>query len=234
MEVRMTVAAVVLAASPASALGDADGTPGIRRIADTAWAGGATPVVVCSFDPDGGVAAALANAEIALVEPVDRERGPVGQIVNGIEAARRLVAETDAVLLWPARLAWVDAETVTQLIETHGLDRHAVIRPTYRGEAGFPALLPVEHLARIAALGAGRMPGELLDDLEAAGVPFAILETGDPGTTHDLSVARADLPPFDGPPIPVDAHEHEWGAAEADLVDEEPPTGPAPVRVPQP
>jgi hypothetical protein len=30
----MTVAAVILAASPASALADADGTPGIRRLAD--------------------------------------------------------------------------------------------------------------------------------------------------------------------------------------------------------
>ena len=52
----MTVAAVILAASPASALADADGTPAIRRLADVAWAGGATPVVVCSSDPDGAVA----------------------------------------------------------------------------------------------------------------------------------------------------------------------------------
>src|SRR5262245_6770977 len=129
----MTVAAVILAASPASALADADGTPGVRRIADTAWAGGATPVVVCSFDPDGGGAAALANSETTLVDPVGREHGPVGQIVNGIEAAQRLVAETDAALVWPARLAWVDAETVTQLIETHGQDRDAVFRPAYGG-----------------------------------------------------------------------------------------------------
>ena len=199
----MTVAAVVLAASPASALADADGTPGIRRIADTAWAGGATPVVVCSFDPVGGVAAALANAETTLVEPVDPMHGPVGQIVNGIGAARRLVAETDAALVWPARLTWVDAETVTQLIEIHGQDRDSVVRPAYRGEAGFPVLLPIAHLAAFAAL-------------------------GDPGTTHDVSVARASLPPFDGPPVPVDANEHEWGAAAADIPDEEPPTGPAP------
>ena len=35
----MTVAAVILAASPASALADADGTPGVRRLTDVAWAG---------------------------------------------------------------------------------------------------------------------------------------------------------------------------------------------------
>ena len=229
----MTVAAVVLAASPASALADADGTPGARRIVDIAWSGGATPVVVCSFDPDGVVAAALANAEAALVAPVAQERGPVGQIVNGIEAARRLVAETDAALVWPARLAWVDAETVTQLIEAHGTDRDTVLRPAYDGDAGFPVLLPVVHLAAFAALAADRMPGELFDDLVAAGVPLAVIETGDPGVSHDVSVARADLPPYEGPPVPFDAHEHEWGAAAADLADDVPPAGPssiAPVR----
>ena len=226
----MTVAAVVLAASPASALADADGTPGVRRIADTAWAGGATPVVVCSADPDAAVAAVLANSETTLVPPVAPERGPVGQIVNGIEAARRLVTETDAALVWPARLAWVDAETVTQLIEAHGSGRGraTVLRPAYGGAAGFPALVPVAHLGTLAALAADRMPGELLDDLEAAGVPFAIIDTGDPGVIHDVSVTRADLPPYDGPPVPVDAHEHEWGAAGADLPDEMPPTGPVP------
>jgi hypothetical protein len=224
----MTVAAVVLAASPASALVDADGTPGVRRIADTAWAGGATPVVVCAPDPDGAVAAALANSETTLVPPVAPERGPVGQIVNGIEAALDLVAETDAALVWPARLTWVDAETVTQLIEAHGSGRgrDTVLRPAFGGDAGFPALIPVAHLATFAALARDRMPGDLLDDLEAAGVPFAIIDTGDPGVIHDVSVARTDLPPFEGPPVPVDAHEHEWGAAAADLADEVPPAGP--------
>src|SRR4029078_6427282 len=83
----MTVAAAVLAARPASALADAAGTPGARRIVDIAWSGGATPVVVCSFDPDGVVAAALANAEVTIVDPVHRWLVPLGQVVNGRHAA---------------------------------------------------------------------------------------------------------------------------------------------------
>ena len=221
----MTVAAVILAATAASALADADGTPGARRLADIAWSGGATPVVVCSFDPDGAVAAALANAEVTLVDPVAAERGPVGQVVNGVEAARRLVTDTDAVLVWPARLAWVDAETVTTLIAAHGEDRAVVLRPAYAGRPGFPVLLPVAHLDALRVLAADRMPGELFDDLEAAGVPFRSVETGDPGVTHDVSVARADLPPFDGPPEPVETP--EWGAAAADQPDDAPVAGPA-------
>lgn len=222
----MTVAAVVLAASPASALADADGTPGARRIADTAWAGGATPVVVCAHDPDGDVARALANAEVTLVGPVAREAGPVGQIVNGIEAARSLVAETDAALVWPARIAWVDAETVTTLIEAHGTDRSAVIRPAWEAAPGWPVLLPLAHLDAFRALAATRMPDELLDDLAATGVPWLVVETGDPGVTHDVGTPRSALPPYDAPPRPVDDHAHEWGAATADEPDEAPMAGP--------
>ena len=53
-----------------------------------------------------------------------------------------------------------------------------------------------------------------------AGVPFRIVETGDPGVTYDVSTPRVDLPPYDGPPQPADAHAHEWGAAEADRPDD--------------
>ena len=166
----MTVAAVILAASPASALADADGTPGVRRLTDVAWAGGATPIVVCSFDPDGAVTAALANAEVTLVDPVDPTGGPVAQIVNGVRAAASLVAETDGALVWPARMTWVDAETVTTLIHAYGEDRSSVARPPYDGEPGWPILLPVRHLDTFAALGADRMPPDLFADLEAPGI----------------------------------------------------------------
>ena len=222
----MTVAAVILAATPASAVADADGTAASRRLADVAWAGGATPVVVCSFDPDGVVGAALANAEVTLVDPVAPELGPVAQIANGIDAACRLVTSTRAALVWPARLAWVDAETVTSLIAAHGEDRGTVVRPTYRGQPGFPALVPVAHLATLRGLSSDRMPDELLDDLVAAGVPSRMLETGDPGVVHDVAVARTDLPPYDGPPEPADPHAHEWGAAAADEPDDAPIPGP--------
>ena len=58
----VTVAAVILAASVEAALADGDGVPRIRRIADTAWAGGAMPIIVVSPDPDGTVAKALTGA----------------------------------------------------------------------------------------------------------------------------------------------------------------------------
>jgi CTP:molybdopterin cytidylyltransferase MocA len=191
----------------------------VRRLADVAWSGGATPVIVCSFDPDGAVAAALANAEAELVEPVPAERGPVAQIVNGIEAAVGKVHETDAALVFPARLAWVDAETVTTLIAAHGDDRDSVTRPAWQGDPGWPALVPVRHLDAFRTLAPTRMPHELLEDLEAAGVPFRVIESGDPGVTIDVLTPRADLPPYEGPPRPADEHAHEWGVADVDQPD---------------
>ena len=230
----MTVAAVILAASPASALADAGGTPAVRRIADTAWAGGATPVVVVAHDPEGAVAGALATADVTLLEPAPRERGPVGQIAHGIRAAAEVLGATTAALVWPARLAWADAETVTTLIETHGEDPDSILRPAFDGVAGWPTMIPLSVLATLSAIPATRMPDEILDDLAVAGHVIRVVDTGDPGTTHDIAVPQSDLPPFDGPPRPDDGVEREWGAPAADQSDDAPPAGPTRLANPDP
>ncbi len=207
----MTVAAVVLAARAETALADADGLPAVRRIAETAWSGGAIPVVVVSFDPDSTVAAALVGTEATLVEPAPVAGGPVAQICEGIDAALRHVGETDGALIWPARMTWPDPETITSLIEGHGTDPSAVLRPRFDDEPGWPVLLPVAGLERLRALGADRMPGELIDDLVASGWPARTVDLGDPGTVRDGSVPRAELPAYRGPSEPTSGHVHEWG-----------------------
>ena len=217
----MTVAAVILAARPESALRDVEGVPNARRLADTAWAGGALPIVVVSLDPEGAVAAALAGSPAVLAAPAPREAGPVGQICRGIDVARAEVDGTDAALVWPARMGWVDAETVTSLIEAHGTDRAAVLRPAFGGEAGWPALVPVAHLDALRALDPALMPGPLVDALVNA-VGGRVVDLGDPGAVHDLDTPRSDLPPFEAPPEPAAAHHHEWGSAAASGPDEPP------------
>ena len=139
----MTVAAVILAARPRRRLRHVEGVANARRLADTAWAGGALPIVVVSFDPDGAVADGPRRLDRpSLAAPAPKEAGPVGQICRGIDVARAEVDGTDAALVWPARMGWVDAETVTSLIEAHGTDRATILRPAFRGEAGWPALRP--------------------------------------------------------------------------------------------
>ena len=217
----MTVAAVILAGDPDSALRDVEGTPGARRLVDTAWAGGATPIVVVAADPDGAVAAALAGSPAVLAAPPAEGRR-VGQMAHGFAVARAEVEDTAAALLWPARMGWVDAETVTSLIEAHGVDRAAVLRPAFRGSAGWPALVPTGHLGALRALDAGLEPEAAVEALLTV-VGGRLIELGDPGTTHDLATPRSALPPFEGPPEPTAEHHHEWGSPAAAGPDEPPP-----------
>ena len=136
------------------------------------------------------------------------------------------MTDTDAVLVWPARLAWVDAETVTTLIAAHGEDRAAVVRPAYQGEAGFPVLLPVAHRDALPALAADRMPDDLFADLEAAGLPFRDRRDRRPGRRprrvgRRAPTCRPTTARRNPPTTP------EWGSAVADQADDAPVAGPA-------
>lgn len=196
---------------------------------ESAWAGGATPIVVVAPDVDGAVAAALAGSPAILAEPAPDESGPVGQIARGIRVAADAVTETDAAFIWPGRMAWVDAETVTTMIEAHGAQRDSLLRPIYEGEVGWPVLMPMSRLESFAAQGANLMPDELVDGMGSA----TTLDLGDPGSIHDLSTGMDDLPDYQGPAGPGAGTPPEWGAAAADSADEGPLAGPALAPYPQ-
>ncbi|MEO7117945.1 MAG: NTP transferase domain-containing protein [Candidatus Limnocylindrales bacterium] len=223
----MTVAAVILAATPESALADAAGRPAARRIVETAWAGGAVPIIVVAPERDGAVAASLAGSGATLAEPAPSTAGPVGQILRGMTVTRNAVTETDAAFIWPADMVWVDAETITSLIQAHGLDEAAILRPTWHGEPGWPVLVPLERMADLAVSSPTRMPDELVADLVAAGVPIRLLDMGDPGATHDRDTPIADLPEYEGPAENAGRPAPEWGAAAADRAEDTPLEGPA-------
>jgi molybdenum cofactor cytidylyltransferase len=215
----MTVAAVILSATTEGALADTLGQPRVRRLADLAWSGGALPIIVLAPDPDGAVVAALAGSEAVYGSPAPPEAGPRGQMVRGAELAIAEVHDTTAVLLWPARMTWVGPETVTSLIEAHGTDPGTLLRPAWRGEAGWPVLLPTAYLEALRAVAPDRMPPDVIADLVAA-VASRTVEMGDPGVIHDAETTPADLPAYEGPPDPPAGHTHEWGAdvvAEAGL-----------------
>jgi CTP:molybdopterin cytidylyltransferase MocA len=223
----MTVGAVILYRDVAGAVADAAGRPAVRRAVENAWAGGATPIVVVSFDPDGAVAAALAGSPAVLAEPAPLEAGPVGQMARGISVAASEITNTEACMIWPGRMVWVDAETVTTLIEAYGARRGSVLRPIYEGEAGWPVVVPMERVPDLVALGPALMPDVLMEDFFAAAASSATIDTGDPGVIHDISTEMGALPEFEGPPQPVAGHAPEWGAAAAEMPDDVPLEGPS-------
>jgi hypothetical protein len=126
-------------------------------------------------------------------------------------------------------MGWLDAETVTSLIEAHGADRETVLRPAFRGIAGWPILIPLEHLPGLRSLPPDLEPEAIADAL-AARVPTRTVELGDPGIVLGLDTPREELPVFEGPPEPPAGQRHEWGALVASGPDEvagdEPPGTP--------
>jgi len=223
----MTVAAVILYHSPEGPLADANGRVAARRIVESAWAGGATPIVVVAFDPTGALADALAGSPAVLAEPAPVELGPVAQIARGFDVAASLVTETDAAFLWPGRMVWADAETVTTLIEAHGARRESILRPHYGDEDGWPTLVPMTALPALRAQAANLMPDEILAATAATGIKLESIDLGDPGVNHDIGTPFADLPPYQGPSEPGAGMPPEWGAAAAEMPDDAPLEGPA-------
>jgi CTP:molybdopterin cytidylyltransferase MocA len=215
----MTVAAVILSASPDGSLADTLGQPRVRRLADLAWSGGALPIIIVSPDPDGAVQAALLGSEAVYGSPAPPEAGPAGQMVRGAELAMAEVGDTSAILLWPARMTWVGPETITSLIEAHGTDGERLLRPAWHGDPGWPVLIPTAHLGALRAVAPDRMPPDIVEDLMAV-IGNRNVEVGDPGVLFGVETPIEDLPRYEGPPDPPAGHTHEWGTdvtAEAGL-----------------
>jgi CTP:molybdopterin cytidylyltransferase MocA len=205
----VTVAAVIVPRDAGEALADAAGRAAVRRIVDIAWAGGALPLVVVADDPIGSIAAALAGSPAQLL-PAGGSAGRAYR--TGADAAVEAVVGTDGWLLWPGDRTWVDPETVTSLIEAHGSQPKAVLRPAVAGRPGWPVLVPLHRT-------------ELVDDLMAVGARLdassgaLLLELGDPGSLLTLDVPIDEVPPYLGPSAPVVGPPPEWGAAAADEPD---------------
>jgi CTP:molybdopterin cytidylyltransferase MocA len=195
----VTVAAVILAPDHAAALGETDGEPALRRVVHSAWAGGALPIVVVTPEPLDELVAAVDGLPVQLVCPGIGVSPGIGWFGVGARAALERVAETTAALIWPLHRVWVDPETVTSLIETHGEDRATLLRPAYAAEMGFPALVPVAIVEQLTADPA-RHAAEAIAAFEAAGGAWREVDMGDPGIVHGMETPRELLPPYQGPP----------------------------------
>ena len=195
----MTVAAIVIVPDSAAALADVEGEPAITRLVQSAWAGGALPIVVVCPSIDEAFQGIAADLQVVLVQPDPAEPHGIAWFAGGQKAAARAVTETTASLLWPFRYSWVDPETVTSLIEAHGASLDSIIRPAYAAQPGFPILVPNSLADRLAAL-FGVHGEEAIDTLTAAGIPTLTVELGDPGIVHDAATPRSSLPNYQGPP----------------------------------
>jgi len=207
----VTVAAIVLVPDVEAALSEADGMPAIRRLCHSAWAGGALPIVVVVPPESSPLTPAITDLPVVIANAAAGEAPGIAWFALGFRAATTAVTETSAGLMWPFRHAWIDPETVTSLIEAHGAAYDQILRPAFRGQPGFPILVPAVLESRLAAMPALR-GDEAVAALVAEGVPLRVLELGDPGITHDIATPRAGLPGYLGPPEPATGPPPEWNA----------------------
>jgi CTP:molybdopterin cytidylyltransferase MocA len=207
----VTVAAIVLVPDVEAALSDADGASAIRRLCHSAWAGGALPIVVVVPPESSPLAPAITDLPVVIANAPTGVAPGVAWFALGFRAALTAVTETSAGLMWPFRHAWVDPETVTSLIEAHGAAPDQILRPAFRGQPGFPILVPAVLQSRLAAL-PGLHAEEAVASLVAEGAPLRVVELGDPGITHDIATPRAGLPGYQGPPEPATGPPPEWNA----------------------
>jgi CTP:molybdopterin cytidylyltransferase MocA len=207
----VTVAAIVLVPDVETALSDADGEPAIRRLIQVAWAGGALPIVIVAPPEASPLAPATADLPVVIANAAAGQAPGIAWFALGLQAAARAVTETSAGMLWPCSHAWVDPETVTSLVEAHGAAPDRILRPAFRGQPGFPILVPAALESRLAALPSLRAE-EAVASLVAEGLPLRVLELGDPGITYDVSTPRAGLPGYQGPEEPAAGPPPEWNA----------------------
>jgi hypothetical protein len=136
-------------------------------------------------------------------------------MLRGAEVARAEVSDITGVLLWPGRMTWVGPETITSLIEAHGVAPGSLLRPGWQGEVGWPVLLPISAVEHLRAVSPERMPADIVDEV-AGYVTTQVVDVGDPGIHFDADTPIGELPPYEGPPEPPGGHRHEWGDAVAE------------------
>jgi molybdenum cofactor cytidylyltransferase len=113
---------------------------------------------------------------VAVVNP-DPSRGMWSSIRAGLT-----VADGDPVLVLPADMPFVRADTVARILEACGR-ADAIVVPAHRGRRGHPVAIP----GRLRPSLLESTAGSLKDALVAAGERVSV-EVDDPGVLHDVDV----------------------------------------------
>ncbi len=125
----------------------------------------------------------LADPRVTTVVNPDSARGMFSSIQTGLA-----VAGGDVVLVLPADMPFVSAETVAAVV-ARAVATGCTVVPVYDGRRGHPIAIPRPLCDRLLAL---TPTTTLKDGLAVFGQPVVRLEVADPGILHDVDVP-ADL-----------------------------------------
>lgn len=186
------VAALVPAAGAGRRFGgmklvaDVRGEPLLQHTLRPLLHAGLTRIVIVTA-PGADLAAVpfLADARVTRVVNPDPDRGMFSSIQEGLAS----IHSAAAVLVLPADMPFVRADTVTTVLRAHATTPDAVIVAVHEGRRGHPIVLPATIGRRLVEWPATTSLRQALDDL---GVVRAHVDVDDSGVLRDVDVP-ADL-----------------------------------------
>jgi molybdenum cofactor cytidylyltransferase len=186
-----TVVGVLLAAGTSSRFGDrnkllaeVDGTPVVRRAAETLIDSRVDAVTVVVGHEADRVRAALSGLDVTIVGNPDYRAGQSTSVRAGVEAVRD---RADAAVFALGDMPFVAPAAVDALVEAYLAGAGDALAVACDGERGNPALFDARHFDRLAGV-RGDTGGRAI--LREEGV---LVETGDPGVRRDVDTPE-DLP----------------------------------------
>jgi molybdenum cofactor cytidylyltransferase len=146
----------VLAAGSSSRMGGPNkllapvaGAPMVRRVAETALASAASPVIVVTGHQAREVEAALAGLDVTIAHNPDHAAGLAGSLKTGLTA---LPPEADAFVVCLGDMPLIEPAHIDRLIAAFDPDSRTICVPVHAGRRGNPVLWSRRYIPDMLAL----------------------------------------------------------------------------------
>lgn len=187
------IGGVVLAAGESSRfdpgnklLEPVEGTPIVRRVAETARESSLDDVVAILGYEAAAVEEALEGLDISIRHNDDYAEGQSTSVRRGVEFARE--AGWDAAVFLLGDMPFVRPETVDSIISAYRSGDGSIFAPRYEGKRGNPVLFDAQHFDTLANVSGDRGGRELVEEHDGR----RFVDTDDPGIVQDVD-AVTDL-----------------------------------------
>lgn len=175
LELHEPIAGVILAAGGSSRFGttkqllDWKGKPLVNHAAETALAGGLSPVLVITGADHSKVTRSLENLPVECVFNPNWEQGQSSSVRTGIEA---LPPNMGAVIFLLVDQPFIPPQLIQRLIKAHAIKRAPIIHPQVNNERANPVLFDREVFQELSSLEGDTGGRVLFNAFPSRGVPW--------------------------------------------------------------
>ncbi|ULQ54870.1 nucleotidyltransferase family protein [Flavihumibacter rivuli] len=189
-------AIVILAAGQSSRLGEAKqllpykGKSLLAQAVDTALATSIRPVVVVLGARNEAVAGELEGKEVVTALNAAWEEGMGSSLRCGLEKARSVAPETDAVIFMVCDQPYVTSDLLLQLVHTQESTLKPIVASSYGDQSGTPALFSSKIFPALLEIkgdtGARKLIRQYADEVATIPFPEGIIDIDTPSDYETL------------------------------------------------